>query len=44
MEALWKGVRIDAGHTKHTDPRAQQPHAHVPGILNPDGSPWLQIK
>jgi RHS repeat-associated protein len=39
------GVRIDAGHkpSTHTDPRAQQPHAHVPGKTNPDGTPWLPI-
>lgn len=35
------GTRIDAGHkpSTHPDPRAQKPHAHVPGIKNPDGTP-----
>ncbi len=40
------GVRIDGGHNpkSHPDPRAQQPHGHVPGVTNPDGTPWLPIK
>jgi RHS repeat-associated protein len=40
------GTRIDGPHNPrtHPDPRAQQPHAHVPGITNPDGTPWLPIK
>ena len=40
------GTRIDAGHNprKHPDPRARQPHGHVPGVTNPDGTPWLPIK
>jgi YD repeat-containing protein len=39
------GVRIDGAHnpTTHPDPRAQQPHAHVPGETNPDGTPWLPM-
>jgi hypothetical protein len=39
------GTRIDGGHpaTTHSDPRAQVPHAHVPGVKNPDGTPWLPI-
>jgi RHS repeat-associated protein len=39
------GVRIDGGHPAagHSDPRAQQPHGHVPGKTNPDGTPWLPI-
>jgi len=39
------GVRIDGPHNPagHPDPRAQMPHAHVPGISNPDGSTWLPI-
>jgi uncharacterized protein RhaS with RHS repeats len=39
------GVRIDGPHkaTSHPDPRAQVPHAHVPGVTNPDGTPWLPI-
>jgi hypothetical protein len=24
-------------------PRAQQPDGHVPGVSNPDGTPWLPI-
>jgi hypothetical protein len=39
------GVRIDGPHrpTTHPDPRAQQPHGHVPGVTNSDGTPWLPI-
>lgn len=28
----------------HTDPRARRPHGHVPGVTNPDGTPWLPIR
>jgi RHS repeat-associated protein len=40
------GVRIDGGHkpSTHPDPRAQQPHGHVPGVTNADGTPWLPVK
>jgi hypothetical protein len=40
------GVRIDYPHkpAKHKDPRALAPHGHVPGVTNPDGTPWLPIK
>ena len=40
------GMRIDGAHSPrtHNDPRALQPHAHVPGISNEDGTPWLPIK
>jgi hypothetical protein len=40
------GVRIDGPHhpAKHSDPRALAPHGHVPGVTNPDGTPWLPIK
>ncbi len=41
------GLRKDGkGHPPspvHQDPRSQNPHAHVPGITNPDGTPWLPI-
>jgi RHS repeat-associated protein len=39
------GVRIDGAHkpSTHTDPRALAPHGHVPGLTNPDGTPWLPI-
>lgn len=39
------GVRKDGGHkpATHPDPRAQKPHAHRPGVTNPDGTPWLPI-
>ncbi|MFN0061488.1 MAG: RHS repeat-associated core domain-containing protein [Myxococcaceae bacterium] len=39
------GVRIDGPHSSstHVDARAQNPHAHVPGVTNPDGTPWLPI-
>lgn len=39
------GMRIDGPHSPrtHTDPRALQPHAHVPGITNEDGTPWLPV-
>lgn len=38
-------MRIDGPHSPktHTDPRALQPYAHVPGRTNPDGTPWLPI-
>ncbi len=36
------GTRVDAGHPKtHDDPRAQGPHGHRDGVVNPDGTPWL---
>jgi len=40
------GMRIDGAHSPktHNDPRALQPHAHVPGVTNADGTPWLPIK
>jgi RHS repeat-associated protein len=40
------GTRVDGGHpaTSHPDPRAQVPHAHVPGTTNDDGTPWLPVK
>ncbi len=40
------GTRIDGGHkpSGHPDPRAQEPHAHVPDKTNADGTPWLPIK
>ena len=39
------GLRIDGPHkpASHPDPRAQVPHAHVPGVTNPDGTPWLPV-
>jgi hypothetical protein len=38
------GERLDDGHPSHADPRAQAPHIHVPGVTNPDGTPWLPAK
>jgi len=40
------GMRLDGPHNsmRHTDPRALQPPAHIPGITNEDGTPWLPIK
>jgi len=40
------GLRMDGGHkpSTHPDPRAQQPHGHVPGVTNADGTSWLPIK
>lgn len=40
------GVRKDGGHNPsgHPDPRAQAPHGHVPGVTNPDGTPWLPVR
>ncbi len=41
------GQRKDGGGhppPKHTDSRANEPHAHVPGITNLDGTDWLPIK
>ncbi len=40
------GLRKDGGHNPspvHTDPRSLEPHAHVPGVVNADGTPWLTI-
>ncbi len=39
------GLRLDGPHNplRHPDPRAQAPHAHVPGVANPDGTPWLPV-
>jgi len=39
-------VRKDGGHPEgpeHQDPRSKNPHGHIPGVANPDGSPWLPI-
>lgn len=39
-------LRIEGGHNPspaHTDPRSLKPHAHVPGVANIDGTPWLPI-
>jgi RHS repeat-associated protein len=40
------GKRLDGPHkpASHPDERAQKPHAHVPGVVNPDGTPWLPAK
>ena len=42
------GTRLDKGHKpnegSHKDPRSQNPHGHVPGVNNPDGTPWLPIR
>ena len=41
------GLRKDGGGhpqgLKHLDPRSRKPHGHVPGVTNPDGTPWLPI-
>lgn len=38
------GFRKDGkGHPNHSDPSAQAPHGHVPGVTNSDGNPWLPI-
>ena len=43
VDGNFTGVRFDGGHNPatHTDPRALGPHVHVPGVTNPDGTPWL---
>lgn len=41
------GQRKDGGGhppPKHKDVRANAPHAHVPGVTNPDGTEWLRLK
>lgn len=42
------GIRKDGkGHPSspaHRDPRSQNPHGHVPGVNNLDGTPWLPIR
>jgi RHS repeat-associated protein len=38
------GDRLDrGGHRTQSDPKAQQPHAHRPGVTDPDGNPHLPI-
>ena len=39
------GLRLDGPHNRstHKDPRALQTHGHVPGVTNPDGTPWLSV-
>jgi hypothetical protein len=39
------GTRKDGGgHPREKDIRGKEPHGHVPGVNNPDGTPWLPIK
>jgi len=41
------GLRKDGGGhppPKHTNPKANNPHAHVPGITNLDGTEWLPLR
>ena len=45
LEGEASGFRKDGGgHAREKDIRAREPHAHVPGVTNPDGTPWLPIK
>ena len=38
------GIRKDGGgHPREKDVRGKEPHGHVPGVNNPDGTPWLPI-
>jgi len=38
------GARKDGGgHSREKDVRGRDPHAHIPGITNIDGTPWLSI-
>jgi uncharacterized protein RhaS with RHS repeats len=39
-------TRKDGPHNpnKHPDPRAQNPHGHILGVTNEDGTPWLPVK
>ena len=38
------GVRLDrGGHRGQSDPSAQKPHAHVPGVTQPNGNPHLPV-
>lgn len=38
------GVRLDRGsHSNQSDPAAQGPHGHVPGVTTSDGNPHLPI-
>lgn len=41
----YTGYRKDGPHTPigNDDPRHLKPHGHVPGVYNPDGTPWLSI-
>lgn len=27
----------------HSEPKSWEPDGHVPGVSNPDGTPWLPI-
>lgn len=43
-DKIQTGTRKDGGgHSKEKDIRGREPHAHVPGVSNPDGTPWLKI-
>ena len=36
------GTRKDGGgHPREKDIRGREPHGHVPGVTNSDGTPWL---
>jgi RHS repeat-associated protein len=38
------GVRLDrGGHRGQSDPSARGPHAHVPGVTQPNGNPHLPV-
>jgi hypothetical protein len=38
------GTRLDkGGHKGQADPKAQGPHAHVPGVTDNTGNPHLPI-
>ena len=38
------GVRLDrGGHRNRTDPKARDPHAHVPGVTTSDGNQHLPV-
>jgi hypothetical protein len=39
------GMRLDGAHgdAAHRGTAGAEPHAHVPGVANPDGTPWLPV-
>ena len=45
QDGVATGTRKDGGgHARERDIRGREPHGHVPGIANSDGTPWLPIK
>ena len=43
-DGKWIQVKDGGGHTREKDVRGREPHSYIPGVLNPDGTPWLPIQ